>query len=112
MLVVNADLPELDTFAVVLLRRGARADVFSDAELDELQNGHIAHMNKLRDEGTLVTNGPFLDQRDETLRGFCIYSCSLEEARRLAEQDPSVRAGRLTVESFTWLVPAGTMGPR
>ena len=29
--------------------------------------------------------------------------------RSLAEDDPAVRAGRLTVEIMTWLCPPGTM---
>ena len=28
------------------------------------------------------------------------------------EGDPSVRAGRLVVDVFTWLMPAGTLGDR
>jgi hypothetical protein len=36
----------------------------------------------------------------------------VEEARRLAEQDPSVQAGRLVLEAFTCLVLAGTLGDR
>jgi uncharacterized protein len=32
----------------------------------------------------------------------------LEESRRLAEADPAVRAGRLTVEIMTWYCPPGT----
>jgi uncharacterized protein len=34
---------------------------------------------------------------------------SLEEARRLAEEDPAVRAGRLAVDIMVWYCPVGTM---
>jgi uncharacterized protein len=33
----------------------------------------------------------------------CIYRTGLEETRRLAEEDPSVRAGRMAIEAMTWL---------
>jgi hypothetical protein len=34
---------------------------------------------------------------------------SVDEARRIAEQDPSVKAGRLVVDAMQWLCPSGTM---
>jgi uncharacterized protein YciI len=58
----------------------------------------------------VVTNGPVLDQPDESFRGLTIYRTgSLEEARALAEQDPAVLAGRLAIEVMTWWCPQGTM---
>jgi uncharacterized protein len=36
-------------------------------------------------------------------------SGSLEESRRLAEDDPAVRAGRLAVEIMAWYCPPATM---
>jgi hypothetical protein len=33
----------------------------------------------------------------------------LEETRRLAELDPSVRAGRMRVEVLSWYVPEGDL---
>ncbi len=57
-----------------------------------------------------MTNGPVLDQPDESMRGIAFYRTgSLEEARRLAEQDPAVRAHRLAIEVMTWWCPPGTM---
>ena len=45
----------------------------------------------MTEQGHLVLAGPFSDQPDETLRGFCLYRTDLEETRRLAEADPSVQ---------------------
>jgi hypothetical protein len=39
----------------------------------------------------------------------CLYRAPLEEARRLAEQDPAVKAGVLQVEVFTWYVEKGAL---
>jgi hypothetical protein len=33
----------------------------------------------------------------------------LEETRRLAEEDPSVQAGRMAIEAITWLTPKGEL---
>jgi uncharacterized protein len=100
---------ELDTYTFVLLRRGPRADDYSDEELDELQAAHLAFLDEMRQRGHLVLAGPFRDQDDETKRGLAIYRTSLEETRRLTEQDPSVQAGRIAIEAMTWLTPKGVL---
>ncbi len=47
---------------------------------------------------------------DDSLRGLTFYRTgSLARARQLAEADPAVHAGRLTIEIMTWYCPAGTM---
>jgi uncharacterized protein len=57
-----------------------------------------------------VTNGPVVDQPDPGLRGLTFYRTgSLDAARQLAQADPAVVAGRLTVEIMTWYCPPGTM---
>jgi len=58
----------------------------------------------------VVTNGPVVDPPDPALRGLTFYCTgSLANSRELAEADPAVRAGRLTVEIMTWYCPPGTM---
>ncbi|HZQ82870.1 MAG TPA: YciI family protein [Gaiellaceae bacterium] len=93
----------------MLLRAGVAADGFADAELDRLQAAHLAHLDAMAVAGKLVGAGPFRDQADASLRGLCFYACDLDEARELAEQDPAVRAGRLTVEAMTWLTQKGAV---
>ena len=82
---------ELDTYTFVLLRRGPRADDCGDADLDELQASHLAFLDEMRK------------------RGLAIYRTSLEETRRLTEQDPSVQAGRISIEAMTWVTPKGVL---
>lgn len=101
---------ELEAFELVLLRRPADAPAYDEATLERIQREHIAYHAALREAGRVVTNGPVSDQADESLRGLTFYRAgSLEEARRLAEEDPSVRAGRLAVDVMRWYCPAGTM---
>lgn len=89
-------------YTFVLLLHGPRADEFGPEELSALQSAHLGHLARMREAGVLVAAGPFSEQRDETLRGFCLYDCPLEEARRLAHSDPSVQAGRMAVDVMTW----------
>ena len=101
---------ELEAFELVILRRPPGAPSYDDETLDRIQREHVAYGATLRAAGHVVTNGPVLDQPDESLRGLAFFRTgSLETARRLAEQDPAVLAGRLVVEIMTWWCPPGTM---
>ena len=46
------------------------------------------------------------------LRGITVYRTSVEKAKRLAQQDPSVQARRLAAEVCTWYVQPGAFGDR
>jgi uncharacterized protein len=100
---------ELESYSFVLLRRGPRALEFSDEELEALQAQHLAHLAAMGELGVLVLAGPFSDQPDETMRGFCLYNVDLEETRRLALLDPSVQAGRMAVDVMTWWTTPGSL---
>jgi uncharacterized protein YciI len=101
---------ELESFELVLLRKPENPTDYDDAELERIQGEHLAFLAGLRASGEIVTNGPVVDQPDTSLRGLAFYRTgSLEQARQLAEADPAVRAGRLTVEIMTWYCPPGSM---
>jgi uncharacterized protein len=100
---------ELEAFAFVLLRSGPNADAFSRAELEDLQAAHLAHLDAMTKAGKLAGAGPFSDQPDESLRGLCFYRCGADEARELAQRDPSVQAGRMSVDVMTWWTRKGTV---
>ena len=101
---------ELDAYTFVLLRRGPRADEYSDQELEEIQAAHLAFLDRMREEGHMLLSGPFRDQEDETKRGISLYRTGLEETRRLIEGDPAIRAGRISAEVMTWLTRKGALG--
>ena len=101
---------DLEAFELVLLRTPENAPAYDDAELARIQAEHLAHHDRLRESGQVVTNGPVRDQPDTSLRGLTFYRTgSLEQARQLAGADPAVQAGRLAIEIMTWYCPPGTM---
>jgi uncharacterized protein len=102
----------LDAYTMVFLRRPAHAPEMTEEALDELQHKHLAFWARLRQEGQVLVNGPFTGQPDQSLRGVAVLRTSVEEASGLAHQDPSVKAGRLVLEIFRWLVPHGALGDR
>jgi len=102
--------PNMESYQLVILKRGpAWTPEVTDATR-ELQKQHLAHLTRMGELGKMVIAGPFSDQRDPTARGACLYRVgSVDEARALAEQDPAVKSGRLTVEVVTWWVEKGYM---
>ncbi len=101
---------DIEAFELVILRRPPDAPSYDEETLDRIQREHLAYGDSLRAAGHIVTNGPVLDQPDESMRGPAFYRTgSLDQARRLAEQDPAVRAGRLVVEVMTWWSQPSTM---
>ena len=106
----DPNIPDaFDVYTLVLLRRPANAPDLPDDELDALQGRHLAYRAELRRQGVIVANGPFDEQSDTTMRGLSVFACSLDEAARLSDADPSVRAGRLSYDLMEWWVAAGTL---
>jgi hypothetical protein len=106
----DPNIPDaFDVYTLVLLRRPADAPEMPEHELHALQARHLAYRAKLRSDGVVVANGPLDEQSDRSLRGLSIFSCDLDEARRLSDLDPSVQVGRLSYDVFEWWVAAGTL---
>jgi len=63
-------------------------------------NQHLGYMSGYADKGRIVMGGPFLDNSG----GMMIFDVpSLEDARAIAEADPTVISGLLTVTVKPWL---------
>lgn len=93
-------------YTLVFLRKGPvpRDD---ETRNERLQLEHLQHLTKLQMAGKLVLNGPTLVEHD--ILGVSVYAAELEDARAMAEADPKVRAGHLTVEAIPWMaVPSDT----
>ena len=106
----EAEAPKMEPYPLVLLVRGPNADTIPPEEAQRIQSEHLAHLKKMWEEGHLVIAGPFGDQEDPAKRGMCLYKvASIDEARKLASDDPAVKAGRLKVEAMTWWVEKGYM---
>lgn len=97
---LGADDYGMKTYVMAFLKAGPNRSQDAD-EATELQRQHMATINRLADEGHLVLAGPFLDDGD--IRGLYLFDVStVEEARKLAETDPAIQAGRFTLEFHKW----------
>lgn len=104
---------EFDEFEVVLLRSAPGAEELDEAAGELLQRQHLGHFADMHEAGYLKVAGPLREQPDDSWRGICIYQVgSVGEARRLAELDPAVRAGHLTLDVMKWLTRKGALSFR
>lgn len=87
---------------LVLLKKGPQTGQSAE-EAQKIQLEHLWHLRRLLDEGKMVAVGPMMANNE--IRGVSVFKTeSLEEAKAWAEADPAVKAGRLVVEIYPWLV--------
>jgi uncharacterized protein YciI len=99
---------KMNTAYIGFLSRGKKWTPEKTPETEELQKAHMANINRLAETKKLVVAGPFGDNGQ--LRGIFVFKvASLEEAKELAATDPSVQAGRLSIDVHPWLVPEGIL---
>ncbi|WP_297337770.1 YciI family protein [Algoriphagus sp.] len=102
---LGADEYGMKKYVVAFLYRGDRVSEYSDEERAEFQRGHLENITKLAKEGKMVLAGPFFG--NEELRGLFFFNVeSIEEAQKLTESDPSVKAGILKMELKEWYASA------
>jgi uncharacterized protein YciI len=100
----------LESYQLVLLQRPEHPREYAEDKLEEIQQAHLAHLGQLAKSGKLMVAGPLGDQPDPRLRGLEVFRAgSLEEAKRLAEEDPAVKAGRLEAVVMTWYTEKGAL---
>ncbi|MBK9733336.1 MAG: hypothetical protein IPO83_18950 [Chitinophagaceae bacterium] len=91
---------EMKTYYLVFLKKGTNRSQDSTTAA-AIQEGHMAHLNKMAASGKMDLAGPLMEDGD--IRGICVYNtANLEEAKKLAEEDPAVKSGRLMVEIHPW----------
>jgi uncharacterized protein YciI len=97
---LGADDYGMKTYVMAFLRTGPNR-LKDSAARAELQKAHLKDIMRLADEGKLIVAGPFLDDQD--IRGIFIFNVStVEEAKKLTETDPAIKAGSLIMELHPW----------
>jgi len=93
-------------YVLGLLYRGDKWTPEKTEEAAKIQEGHMANIGRLAEEGKLILAGPFGGDGD--LRGLFLFDATtVEEARALADTDPAVKAGRLRIDLIPWYGPKG-----
>jgi uncharacterized protein YciI len=108
-LIKKPDLPLTHmTYYFAFLKRGPKWTLESTPETTALQAAHMDNIRAMAATGKLVIAGPFT--KSPPYAGVFVFKVgSLEEAKTLAEADPTVKAGRLVIEVHPWSVPKGSL---
>lgn len=88
-------------YVLVILKTGSNKTE-DKKQIDSLFNGHMANIGKLVEANKLVVAGPLV-KNEKTYRGIFILDVkTLEEAAKLLDTDPAVKAKLLEAEMFVW----------
>jgi uncharacterized protein YciI len=110
---VAAALPQVppqtntELYYLVFLRPAPDRKPLPRGEGERMQEAHMAHIRSMAARGVLVAAGPFGDTPPTISGVFLFRTASLAEARRIAEEDPTVTGLRNTVEVYAWRGPGG-----
>lgn len=98
----------MEQYTMALMHRGEKWNPASP-EYQELRKSHLALIGKLTNEGTMALAGPLRDEGE--LKGIFIYSVGIEQAAKLVQEDPLVKAGYLKPELHPWITAKGVLAP-
>jgi uncharacterized protein YciI len=100
------DVPrDIQPYFIGLLRKGERWNDTQGAEAATLMPRHLAFLREQLEAGRYLLAGPITD--DGPFAGIMIIAAkSAGEALAIANSDPGVQAGRLTVEVHSAFLPS------
>lgn len=105
---LGADENGMKTYIFCILKTGTNTTATKE-EKTKYFEGHMANIKRLADEGKLIVAGPFM-KNDRNYRGIFIFNCAtVEEAQKLVETDPAVKAKIFEAELTPWYCSAALM---
>lgn len=99
-------MPEMSVYYLALLYKGSAWTSGSTPEVRQLQEQHLANIQRLIASGKMVLAGPFEGSGD-LLGIFLLQASTPEEAQELCQSDPAIKAGRIRAEVHRWWGPKG-----
>lgn len=101
-----SDTPHMKQYWLVMLLKGANRTQDS-ATAEKIQEGHMANIRRLAQEGKLIMAGPM--GHDKDLRGiFILDAKDSATAASYVASDPAINIGRLRAEIHPWWTQTGT----
>lgn len=78
-----------------------------DSAVAKIQEGHMAHINKLAKENKISLAGPF--ENGGEWRGILVFNThDVELAKQWQSEDPAIKSGRLVCECANWWAARGS----
>ena len=105
----GADEYGMKNYVFCILKTGPNDGKVKGKERDDIFAGHMKNIGRLAEMGKLAIAGPF-GKNDKSYRGLFIFNvATVEEAQKLVETDPTVKAGVLIAELTPWYGSASLM---
>ena len=106
---LGADDRGMRNYVLCILKTGPKDAEIKGDQRKEIFAGHFANIGRLADEGKLVVAGPF-GKNDKNFRGLYIFNvATIEEAEKLVQLDPAVKAGVFVPDLTPWYGSAAMM---
>jgi uncharacterized protein YciI len=103
---LGGDENGMKSYVFVILKTGPNDSTVKGKERDDIFAGHMANIGRLADEGKLAVAGPF-GKNDKGYRGLFVFNVeTVEEAQKLVQTDPAVKAGIFVAEMTPWYASA------
>ncbi|MCX2682073.1 DUF6265 family protein [Galbibacter sp. EGI 63066] len=98
---LGADDNGMKSYIFVILKTGTNQTT-DKALINKSFRGHLDNINRLVEEGKLIVAGPF-GKNDDNYRGiFILDVTTVEDAEKLLQTDPAIKAGLLDIELYSW----------
>ncbi len=94
-------------YYVVFLRPDPARKPLAKEDSDRLMAAHMANIHRMADEGLLAAAGPFENDPPAISGVFIMKARTVDDARTIAGEDPTVREHRNTIDAHAWRGPGG-----
>ncbi len=98
---LGADNYGMKMYVFVILKSGNNKTT-DQQFIDSCFAGHLKNIQRLADQKLIVVAGPFGENENDFRGLFILNVVSLEEANKLLETDPAIKADLLRAELYPW----------
>jgi uncharacterized protein len=103
-----AEPPGFEQYTLVLMKRGDNWNPNAPEFMDVMRQ-HQAFVKRMKDQGNMAIAGSFPSSDQGELRGVAIFRVGAEQAAKLTQDDPIVKAGLLKAEIHPWGTGKGVL---
>ena len=102
---LGADDYGMKMYTLVILKTGENKSLDKKTR-DSLFRGHFQNVRRLADEGKLIIAGP-MENNDKHYEGIFVLNVkTIDEAKKLLDTDPTIKAKLLDPELYQWYASA------
>jgi uncharacterized protein YciI len=106
----SAEIKGMEQYTLVLMQQGEKWDPGAPGFMDVMKQ-QPAFVRQMTEQGNMAIAGPFPLSEPGELRGVVIFGVGTEQAAKLVQEDPTVKAGLLKPEIHPWITGKGVLAP-